>query len=539
MKKFVNRFILFFLFGFVLLSVVVYSFKANEFIQEYQTLSLMEARLVNFEEKNFNSTLGVIVEDLFFLSSMYSNSYEYGFNKDEIQTNWVEFLMRRKVYDQIRFIDKNGNEKIRVDKENDGYIRIPEDELQSKKNKEYFIKTCQLKENEYYISKLDLNMENGEVELPFKPTLRLGKPVYINGQLQGVVIINYLANNTLQSFVELSEDSVHAVSLINADGYWISSEHKDMEWAFMFQDKKDESFANYYPELWSKINNMSSNLIKFEDEDKMFKVYKLTIRDILVGFNATDVFPSDLCDFKYLYMVVEMDKNSPAYLMYTRQWSRVFWEAMKDNYVLYILLFLLAFLTSLLIHQREKRINKIKYLSEYDAMTEALNIRAGTERLNKAINELDKYDYLSVFFIDVNGLKEVNDKLGHAMGDELIISVAHSIKQSIRDNDFIIRYGGDEFVLCLTHANKTASIIVWKRIKEKIKLINENEDRPYNISISHGVVCMEGSEKVSSKQIIEEADQKMYEEKERIKKYAVIIKNKEKSDSLNNSQDSL
>ena len=103
-----------------------------------------------------------------------------------------------------------------------------------------------------------------------------------------------------------------------------------------------------------------------------------------------------------------------------------------------------------LIYLNQKTYFTIKYYSEYDALTKVLNRRAGMEKLNNLINLDDRSDSIGCLcFIDINGLKEVNDRLGHKSGDELITTTASIIKNMIREQDFLIRLGGDEFLIIL------------------------------------------------------------------------------------------
>ena len=77
-------------------------------------------------------------------------------------------------------------------------------------------------------------------------------------------------------------------------------------------------------------------------------------------------------------------------------------------------------------------------------------------------------------FIDINGLKEVNDYLGHEAGDELILSIVDIIKANIRDTDFVARLGGDEFLIIFNNTDEIGAENVWMRIHQGYERINEN-----------------------------------------------------------------
>lgn len=161
-----------------------------------------------------------------------------------------------------------------------------------------------------------------------------------------------------------------------------------------------------------------------------------------------------------------------------------------------------------------------QYFNEmmYDQLTKTFNRRSGLAKLSKML----QYDNrrrleMSLCFIDVNGLKMVNDQLGHKFGDELIVSAIDCIKQEIRNDDFIIRMGGDEFLIVFKGINEEVSEKVWDRINNRYQDINDNEDRAYAISVSHGIVEYDNFEKSEVELLIKNADDKMYLEKKHIK----------------------
>lgn len=131
---------------------------------------------------------------------------------------------------------------------------------------------------------------------------------------------------------------------------------------------------------------------------------------------------------------------------------------------------------------------------------------------------------LSVCFIDINGLKEVNDYLGHDTGDELILSVVDCIKKNIRDTDLIARLGGDEFLIIFYNMSAMDAEKVWTRISAEYDRINEEQNRKYVISASHGIEEVNVDTDKSIDIIINQADEKMYREKRRIKKDEKIIR---------------
>ena len=161
-------------------------------------------------------------------------------------------------------------------------------------------------------------------------------------------------------------------------------------------------------------------------------------------------------------------------------------------------------------------------MATYDPMTGSLNRATGIQMIEDLMRQ--KNDIV-ICFTDINGLKEINDILGHEQGDDLILSSVKIIKENIREKDLLIRLGGDEFLICFVNIGIDQVETTWLRILDKIKLANEG-DKPYIISLSHGIAEIKKSERTMLDEMIKEADIKMYDEKRSIKSpdFSVIKK---------------
>ncbi|MBP1763636.1 MAG: diguanylate cyclase and metal dependent phosphohydrolase [Firmicutes bacterium] len=157
--------------------------------------------------------------------------------------------------------------------------------------------------------------------------------------------------------------------------------------------------------------------------------------------------------------------------------------------------------------EQKKKQEKIEYLSYHDQLTGLYNRRFYLEELKRLDTERNLP--MTIVMADVNGLKLINDSLGHAMGDRLLKKVAEVITKGCRDDDIIARLGGDEFVIILpkTDAYKTMQII--KRIKalslkEKVGFID--------ISISFGYETKHKKEE-NVQEVFKKAEDYMYKNK--------------------------
>ena len=167
----------------------------------------------------------------------------------------------------------------------------------------------------------------------------------------------------------------------------------------------------------------------------------------------------------------------------------------------------------------------VRVHATYDGLTGVYNRGTGMKLLSEKMKAAKaNKEPLSVCFVDINGLKSVNDILGHEKGDELIRSAADAFSSNIRSSDFVARWGGDEFLLVFPNASSPAVEAAWKRILNDIETINDSEGRDYVISASHGVQEFNMRELHEIDVLVKSADEKMYEEKAVIKRDLNVIR---------------
>lgn len=122
---------------------------------------------------------------------------------------------------------------------------------------------------------------------------------------------------------------------------------------------------------------------------------------------------------------------------------------------------------------------------------------------------------LLLIFADLDGLKKINDTLGHLEGDQAIKDTAHTLKTSLRTSDVVARVGGDEFVVLTTVAQGEYADNVIARLKAHIDSFNEKNRRPYRLSISIGTAELDPESDVDLIELLNRADCRMYEHKRR------------------------
>lgn len=166
-----------------------------------------------------------------------------------------------------------------------------------------------------------------------------------------------------------------------------------------------------------------------------------------------------------------------------------------------------------------KEQKEFKELATTDELTGLLLRNEGLSFLEKQIEFASLNSMkLVLAFIDVNNLKDVNDKYGHAEGDFLIKTVVQLIQGIARAGDFIFRFGGDEFILCIYNADLVAASKMKLRIDNAFKKFNDNFEKDYEVSASFGYAEFNYNDKKTIGELIKLADDNMYIEKEKYKK---------------------
>ncbi|MES9969353.1 MAG: diguanylate cyclase [Candidatus Thiodiazotropha sp.] len=175
----------------------------------------------------------------------------------KIQASWQSLALQRKRYDQIRFLDINGQEQVRINYEKGSPVVVNEEQLQSKKNRYYFTESINKLPGSIYSSPLDLNVEKQQIELPLKPTIRFASPVIdSNGSTIGAVILNYLAEDVLNKFRRISAGYSGDAILLNWQGYTLLSPESAQDWGFMFPDSPQTGVNVEHTDAWMGIQKL-------------------------------------------------------------------------------------------------------------------------------------------------------------------------------------------------------------------------------------------------------------------------------------------
>lgn len=161
----------------------------------------------------------------------------------------------------------------------------------------------------------------------------------------------------------------------------------------------------------------------------------------------------------------------------------------------------------------ERVSNEMLQLSVTDDLTGVTN-RRGFYLLAESVLLAARRDGLDCLFgfIDVDGLKKVNDRQGHVVGDALIIDVVQVLRATLRTSDVLARLGGDEFCVLAVGADRDPAALK-ARITAAMQDFNDTEVRSYEVSTSIGLMAVPAGDTSTVDELLARADELMYEEK--------------------------
>ena len=251
--------------------------------------------------------------------------------------------------------------------------------------------------------------------------------------------------------------------------------------------------------LQEKVHDLTDACTRIRRKDKAFTMaFKLEFYLLHPAFETLSQY------------VATFNGNAEGEFTYERFVSRLF-DALKKNELSTLELELVGEV----IHRLWKENRRMAFLSNYDELTGVFNRRG----LFNAITHLAHLaqrnaNVVSVLMVDIDQFKNVNDTYGHQFGDDVLCRVAECIRESIRASDVLGRYGGEEFLVFLTHVEVQAL----EEVGEKIRLAIENmpDNRAavtVSIGIAHGHVGRQVDADV--KDLIHTADENLLKAKEK------------------------
>ena len=278
-KDFFYRFIILFLSMLILTTSAFFAVYYYEYGSLLKITKSNETAMVKFTNNIVARELMDVIADLTIQSSHHElKQFLSGRNQGFIDPFGVEIKVLSEAksdYDQIRLIDKSGKELVRVNYNDGNPSLVDEENLQDKSDRPYFKETMRLEKGRFYLSDFDLNVEHGEIEIPFKPVIRLAAPLFDNyGEKAGIMIINYLTDTIFDFIRNQLLDHHGYLMLVNMDGYWIVGMDPEDEWGFLLKDRSEKKFSVRFQNSWEIIKQ--SNGGQFRNDKGLFTYQTLS-----------------------------------------------------------------------------------------------------------------------------------------------------------------------------------------------------------------------------------------------------------------------
>ncbi|NIY93105.1 sensor histidine kinase [Vibrio diazotrophicus] len=249
------------LFGLVITSLIGGLVYRNNINQRLDAVAFEQQRKIAQAEVLWGQNIGDIRHTLQILfrspAFIYALASDSKVNTELIQRIFISFAESVDPLMQVRWLDENGVERVRVDVKDGMAVVAGESALQDKSSRYYVKQGMKTDDGKIYLSNVDLNVENGVIEVPFRPTIRASiKTGTTHGLHTGLLVLNYDVGGLLKVISSFDSDRVN-LQLVDTDGYWLKNVDTELEWG---RDLKREShnIAVKNPEVWAQMNKHKS-----------------------------------------------------------------------------------------------------------------------------------------------------------------------------------------------------------------------------------------------------------------------------------------
>ena len=479
--------------------------RENRLIEE---LVKQESTYVEITSQAVEKNIAAMARELLIYKDFTTRQIQTG-TIDEIAYFYLNIANNSSSFDQLRYIDEQGMEKVRVNLVGNKGILIPSQDLQNKQDRYYFQNSYKLESGQIYISPLDLNVENGEIEIPYKPMIRLATPVFDSkGNNRGIVILNYLAKDLLSIIETVYREYEANLSLVNQEGYFlIHEEDRDKEFGFMFANGHQNKLNLISPEIYQQAEEKEIGWYK--NEEGLFTFTRIYPFKGTWSTSIEDNTIEDPINNRFWIIITHIPHTMiDQRLLEMRAFSKV-------GVVLILFLALAtAMLFAVFLYQKISEDRFLKNLAHFDQLTRCFTRGWGFKLLQEVIVKAKKRKVkVALLFIDLDKFKSVNDTYGHKAGDAVLVAAAERIKEVLRSDDIIVRLGGDEFLVILPIVlDDTVPTEVASRIHQAIQ-----EPIPFgtlSLKIDSSIgIAMYPTDGIHINDLVSYSDSAMYEAK--------------------------
>ena len=475
----------------------------TERIKIRESTIMEQERLVIQTDIAAHASDAMLFSDIF--CSVSSLSPDAAFFTSMSEALLVSLSRVKHVYDQVRYLDTQGYEIVRINLENGIPRLVQKHELQRKASRPYFTRAFQAPPGDVIVSRFDLNIEHGKVEQPIKPMLRFSTPVdNAQGTRIGVVVLNYLGARLIDRIKGIAGSGDGAIYLANKEGYWLIGPSSEEEWGFVPGHVGNGTIKKRFPLLWSHVQKMRQG--QFVQGNNLFTFATMTATPPV--FQQSSAYPR-FVESEYWILV-----------------SRVSLDGMGAEYGMVGIPLLVSFFFGggvvcwfwSFARKKKHRAEALLYrMATTDGLTELWNRRQFVHCVETEIERARRYSrQMSMVLFDIDHFKGINDSYGHDQGDEVLMALALRTREICREHDVVARVGGEEFAILLPETDAKQAGIMAERLRAAVAELRiacpEGEIR---FTISLGVTCMSWNDSGQNFQtLFKSADAAMYRAKE-------------------------
>ncbi len=336
--------------------------------------------------------------------------------------------------------------------------------------------------NDTVVSRVYYDRETGD------QTITISSPLYLENELIGVMSIDVFLDD-IQSYLtnQIGNESTFAY-LLDSDGIFIAhTKNTALIGKNLFDVVENEVLLNYFNEG-----------LKTPDEslELEYKLFEQEYRGITQKIDGTNWF---------LVVTAEVEPVSFSF-------NELRNETFGVNFILMVVMLIIIYIIVGSKRELDRMNRSLKIESERDYLTGVHNRRYLNVYMEDLWDKIKEETPLSLLMIDIDYFKQYNDHYGHLHGDIILKDIVKVISESLRKEDFIARFGGEEFLVILENVDTNNANLVAEKIKKQVydmNILHEKSDY-HRLTISIGVLTFNKKSGIDMAEGIELADQALY-----------------------------